>query len=519
MIKKSLIIADDEPLARETLARQISENFPDFTIAGTAYSGPSSVSLFEKEKPSVVIIDIRMPGFDGLEASRQILSKIPETQIIILSAYDDFYYARQAIHQGIIGYLLKPVKIEELGELLKKAESNLLRIQENSYGSANLRTLRTIAKKEQVASFIYGGRFGISASEFAYLSDPPVENGYFIVFKMSGNIQINSTLIEKTNSRLEKISIVSPGDWMGNYLPVFVSVNYNTEAKWKNESVFVVNEILHIFKETVPDAEIQVGIGPVYSGAENFPDSFHKAFDALYGSSGSEKINFPENRINSNSGFTKSVYPEKIEKELLSALHGGNIQKVYNKAEEFSDFIINQGFSLIDSKFAVIEFLIILKRENYIGTKKTDGRKFENLSREVLLCSEHIILKQWFILFIHDYLDSINAVNGNEYILLRKIKHFVNLNNLKNVSLESAADSAGISSSYLSRLFKEKTGENFHDYVTRCRLETAIKLLRETAQPVQEISYSVGYSDVGYFSRLFRKKFGSTPSEYRKNIR
>ena len=100
---------------------------------------------------------------------------------------------------------------------------------------------------------------------------------------------------------------------------------------------------------------------------------------------------------------------------------------------------------------------------------------------------------------------------------MRKVKHFINLNDLREVSLESAAASVGLSAPYLSRLFKEKCGRHFHEYVVQERMHAAAGLLRESPNPIQEISRMVGYGDVAYFGRLFRKHFGSTPRDYRNS--
>ena len=188
MTKYPLIIVDDEPLAREALGRLLNSGFPDFEVAGEADSGPGGVELFRALRPPIVIMDIRIPGFDGLEASRIILKDSPDTQILVLSAFDDFRYVQEALHDGVLGYLLKPVREDRFRELLDKAVVRINERKTRLQEKEDIRTFRNLAVREQVASFIYGSKGGIPAEDFAALSDPPVRQGYFLLFQVDGKL-------------------------------------------------------------------------------------------------------------------------------------------------------------------------------------------------------------------------------------------------------------------------------------------------------------------------------------------
>ena len=509
----SLIIVDDEPLARQAVSRMLRENFPAFPISGEADSGPTGLALFREKKPSIVLMDIRIPGFDGLETSRIILRECPGTQIIVLSAYDDFRFVQEALHEGVIGYLLKPVRESSLGELLEKAVSRINSLESRERDKQDILKFRSLAVREQVASFIYGNKGGIPAGEFAELSRPPLRKGYFLIFRLERDARLGSEEIRSINSSLDRLKGCYPGDWMGTYLPVFIRVDGESDTDlWRSEAEFLSREIIHLIRNST-GGRVSVGIGPVRGDPGRFSDSFRLAFDMLQDRDASGS--FPASPVLNDS------YPVEKESVFLQACRASNGTAAMKAAENLVDDLIRPEASLMDARFAVTEFLIVFRREWETISGKVQRRAMANLLREALLCNEHDVLREWFLLVVRDLIrnliDTGSSGSGGEELIMRKVKHSIDLNNLREVSLESTSAAVGITPSYLSRLFKAKTGENFHDYVLNRRLNAAAGLLRETSLSAGEIARHVGYGDVAYFSRIFRKRFGSSPRDYRRN--
>ena len=511
--KYSIIIVDDEPLARQAVSRMLVKRFPSFTIIGEADSGPSGLALFREKKPSIILMDIRIPGFDGLETSRLILKESPGTQIIVLSAFDDFKYAQEALHYGVLGYLLKPVREDLLGELLQKAGERISSLVSREKDKRDIHVFRKLAVREQVSSFIYGSKGGIPAEDFAELSTPPIRMGYFMVFRIDRELMLAGEEIRNLYRSLDRIPGCLTGNWMGKYLPVFALIEKNETDSWRSEAEFLSREIIHLLRETT-GGRASCGIGPVEINPVNFGDSFHAAFDMLQDEG-------PQRSTVSNRR-SLDFYPVDKEAVFLRACRSYDGSAALEAAENIVDDLVNPEASLMDARFAVTEFLIVFRREweTVSGTRKR--RAMANLLREALLCNEYDVLREWFLLVVRDLVQNIigsgwNESGRREELILRKVKHFIDLNNLREVNLESAADSIGITASYLSRMFKEKTGQNFQDYVIERRMATAAGLLRETSLSTGDIAYQVGYGDVSYFSRIFRKYFGSSPREYRKN--
>jgi len=511
--KYPLIIVDDEPLARQAVSRILLEKFPAFPILGDADSGPSGVALFREMHPSIILMDIRIPGFDGLEASRTILRESPETQIIVLSAFDDFKFVQEALHEGVLGYLLKPVREESLKELLQKAGERLALLESREKDKQDIRIFRNLAVREQVSSFIYGSKGGIPASDFAELSHPPIRRGYFMVFRIDRDIKLNSEETRKLNRSLDHLSGCHPGNWMGRYLPVFVRADGDDADLWRSEADFLSREISHLIRD-VTGGPISSGVGEECSEPEKFCDSFRTAFDLLQDKAVSGNFISP--------GGHNDSYPVAKEAVFLQACRASDGTGALKAAESLADDLIRPDASLMDARFAVTEFLIVFRREWESISGKPRRRAMANLLREALLCNEFEILREWFLLVVRDLIKNLvdtgdDAGGGRDELILRKVKHFIDLNKLREVSLESTAESVGITPSYLSRLFKDKTGQHFHDYVLHRRLSTAAGLLKETSLSAGEIANQVGYGDVAYFGRIFRKRYGSSPRDYRRN--
>ncbi len=508
-----LIIVDDEPLARQAVARILETRFPSFPILGEADSGPGGVALFKDLRPCIVLMDIRIPGFDGLEASRSILRESPETQIIVLSAFDDFKFVQQALHEGVLGYLLKPVRPESLNELLEKAVERISGMESRESERKDIRLFRSLAVREQVSSFIYGSKGGIPASDFADLSHPHIRYGYFLVFRSDGGFKLNSEDLRKVNRSMDRLTGCHPGNWMGKYLPVFIRTENNDSESWKSEAAFLSREITHIIQD-ITATRVSSGAGPIAAGPENFGDSFRAAFDSLQ-DEGSLQKTLSSRGLDDN-------YPIEKESVFLQACRASDGTAAFKAAEDLIDDLISPDATLMDARFAVTEFLIVFRREweSLSGTPKR--RAMANLLREALLCNEYDVLREWFLLVVRDLIRNMidtgrSAGGSREELILRKVKHYIDLNKLRDVSLEASAESVGITPSYLSRVFKEKTGQHFHDYVLNRRLASAAGLLKETNLTSREIAYQVGYGDVAYFSRIFRKRYGSSPRDYRRN--
>lgn len=155
-----LMIVDDEFMARDVLKTVINENFEQVTVICEAVNGKQAIEFNRLYKPDIILMDIRIPGINGIEASRQILEEEPDVVILMISAYDEFNYIQQALDLGIKGYMLKPIKDEEVVEKINKC----LKFISESRTSSNVNKkfektvsiIKPLIQKEIVSSIITG---------------------------------------------------------------------------------------------------------------------------------------------------------------------------------------------------------------------------------------------------------------------------------------------------------------------------------------------------------------------------
>ena len=151
----TLLIADDEQLERQALRFIIEKNYPQVQIVGEAGDGASAVRLAMEERPDIVLMDIRMPEINGLEAAKSIRVLLPDTRIVMLTAFDEFSYAKQALSMGAVEYLLKPVRPEELTETLRKVAEGVKAMKSKHQEEEALRKSVAEAMPFIQMSFVY----------------------------------------------------------------------------------------------------------------------------------------------------------------------------------------------------------------------------------------------------------------------------------------------------------------------------------------------------------------------------
>lgn len=185
----SVIIVDDEALSRYALHVMLSKNMPDLNVAAECEDGASAVQAALRYKPDIVIIDIKMPGMNGLTASKTILENLPGTTILILTAYDSFEYAREALTIGVKGYLLKPLIEKEVTETLQKITDSLSQnraIKDKDVEEKEIVSLAIpVIKRNLVASYINGTAAPALLAEYSPLLPGLTDSGFFMLFPLT----------------------------------------------------------------------------------------------------------------------------------------------------------------------------------------------------------------------------------------------------------------------------------------------------------------------------------------------
>ncbi|HHV99219.1 MAG TPA: response regulator [Clostridiaceae bacterium] len=527
-----LLIADDEALARYAFHTLISKNFNNIEVVGEAESGRQAIELNRKLQPDIIIMDIKMPGINGIDASREILSEFSDRKILILTAYDNFNYVQQALDIGVKGYLVKPVKKEEVIEKINKVLQEIsedrekIKLKAESEIKDKISVIKPFIQKELVSAFITGTADVDEVKGYINFLQDKIEAGYFMLISPGQNDSrhINDP-IRNTIYRdkvydvavkfLPKMKRCIFGNTVGNVIVVFFPVE---KAELNNnlikESLEIAQEIKRRIK-IITRLDVAVGIGNCYSEIKNFHYSYEEANNALRKAMQSSDI-IHYHCIQEEADNHLYEYPVQLESELLENIRLGNVEKAMDIANDMISRIFNNCCNPETAKEYVSQLVAMLKRTVYqIGI---DINLFKNsgILTELSNLRDFEEIKIWCKNSVHSIIEQVGSLKQYKNTnLINQIHNCIKNPFCKDITLESVAEKVGISPQYLSKIFKDEFGTNFIDYIIEKRISYAKELLKHGNKNIKQISNMVGYEDANYFCRIFKKNTGLTPKQYR----
>ncbi|MBP3953540.1 response regulator [Bacillus suaedae] len=518
MIK--VLLVDDEPLEREGIMLMLANNRSNFEIIGEAGNGIEAVEIAIKEKPDLIFMDIKMPKLDGLKAIEQILDNHPSVKCIMVSAFDTFDYARQAMKFGIKEYLLKPSKVSEvLGAFDRMTEEiETERKQGIEILEMNQRSERFSAfiEMEFIVSLLLDHVHDFD-NEWNEWLDLDQKQGFVVVFSFeSSKLQPDREekgewyrLLKQTLHKQHDPCLVGP--LTGFQVPVFVLMNRGEDATLEIRQD-LTRSVIAQTQHLLDNCKVLAGIGTVVSDVTQFPQSYEEAIYAL------ELVhNHPSASYLAYSNLLEQrrteLIPFEVEKELVYAIKKGDIQQGLHLFDSYFQLIVQASEMKVEMiKKEVETFFIVLSRSmREFGFNEDVQLSFDHLETTIQIkerAKSHVST-------IVERLGGWRA-NGVESLLI-EAKDYIDNHYDKGITLEEVADKIGLSSYYLSKLFKDRFEQTFIDYLTNTRIEKAKDLLLDGKTPLKEIAMNIGYKDPNYFSRVFKKEVGYSPSEYRNN--
>ena len=531
MIKVFLV--EDEFVIREGIKKNIDWNGHGYEFCGEASDGELAFPLIKKEKPDIVITDIRMPFMNGLELSKLIKKEMPWIEIIILSGFEEFEYAKEAIKLGVAQYLTKPISgddlLKELDVLSTKIEENR-REQEIRAKYLSEMKENTISERKQFFENLVTG--SQSASELIQAAEKLELNISAIFYNiMLNKINVSAHSQDEFSQRL--INIEAEID---EYIDEDKVIMFDRDLEGKaflfkaeseeelNETINdFVNKLKEIF-EKYEGVHYFGGIGECAERLRDVPKSFEtasKAFTKRYFSSESafirsEDINDRDNQEDQFSVETldvKQLDRSKI-REFLKYGDGAETEYFVDEylaglgKNAFMSQIFRQ-YILMDVYFSVVEFLDNLSVNE--GDQTLSGFK-----PDILRSEEES--KNYIISVINKGIELREGnVSNHNTDVVDKVKLYIEENYAdEDLSLNQMASHVNFSPNHLSMVFSQQTGNTLIKYLTDFRMSKAKELLKCTNKKSSEISIMVGYKDPHYFSYLFKKTQGVTPTQFRE---
>lgn len=528
-----VFLVEDEFVVREGIKRNVDWQANGYEFCGEAGDGELAFPMIQKCKPDIVITDIRMPFMDGLELSRLIKKEFPWMEIIILTGFEEFEYAKEAISIGVAKYLLKPISGDELlkeisdiaDKIIEKKKEREIREKYAAEMEENLLK----EKKELFHYLVTGSKSMAELLELAEHLKLDLSALWYNILLVK--VQSTNHAPEEYSKRM--IAIEKKLNFLVNE-PYVITFDRNLEGKALIFKADSVEELEALQNKYITGLEAELngneryryfgGIGKPVNRLRELPVSFESASHAF-----AQRYLIKENCILDSKMLDQGSVAEKEEfdihdvdpKELQSErvrefLKLGNKEEAVYFVEEFFkrqgatalNSTIFRQYIVMDIYFCVASFL----EELQIGREEIS---FFDVNSELLHGKEHAM--EYVTKIIEKALELREKHSSNRYgTIVDQVKKYIEEHyEEEELSLNLLASYVNFSPNHLSMVFSQQTGQTFIKYLTDYRMNKAKELLRGTSMRSSEISLEVGYKDPHYFSYLFKKTQGMTPTQYR----
>lgn len=516
-----VLVVDDEKNIRERLVTLFPWNEAGFQVIGSAGDGREALQLIEQHNPHVVLTDIRMPEMSGLELAEAIQETYPHIKVLILSAYDDFKYAQDAIRFGVKGYLLKPVMKGEMVEVMNGLVIELKKDEEIEHDKKL--GVQGIREETILIDLVKG--------ENVHQYDEPWLRDYMRVivcsfgkwFDKDLGLSIRSFITEWTKDYWKESH--TPVLFYGNQLVIFAHrpqpiSKYDLKGQLENYSDLLKAWIMSDFGK---ECLLSISVGNMITDPDQICTSFNQAVYALSYKffDNQHSLFFYQDLLDAVTGGNSN----EGEQEQLSLTMDKLIQSVLSREQHdiasnlrgFFD-VLEQGKRLKIEEIRIAFSEIILSIPLKAKEKELQMPSLDKKQALAYIYSAPSLddLKRW----LKETIEKISIVpvmqkDENRYVQMAK-QHVHNRYSEK-ITLEDMSGQLFIHPAYFSSIFKKETGHNFIDYVNEVRVRKSIELLKDKDYKINEISVMVGFHNHSYFNKVFKKVMGAKPLEFRSN--
>ena len=524
-----IMIVDDETEVREGIASRVDWKAAGFTIVATAENGQDALEKAEFLDLDVVLTDIKMPYMDGLTLGAELLSRYPATKLIILSGFDEFEYAKEAIKLNVLEYVLKPVNADELLLVLQRAKA---RLDAEFTAKQDIEALRSryeqalpLLKEQSLREIIAGS---VPAEEAARLFELygihlDITNPMIVaVFDTSGQIPAGSVITRELLPVSVRTLVEEALEGKCSYAAFLSFYNVIVVSSWTSDPVdhmmMAANEICGECKALF-GIEVTAGIGRRCAELSLLRESLFEARSALEYQRvvGGGKAIY----IRDVEHMTRhpATLDSRYEQRLTAAVKFGSGEQIETQIGEILEGLSDAAPG--DWKYrayvtGVLNALNQIIARYDLPADEVMGAEGALLFQEGGTMGVPALQKALLevCLRIGGYMNQRRSSMAGTLVEKAKqfiLKHFADVD----LSVEKVCEHLHISQSYFSSIFKQDTGRSFVQYLTDLRMDHAAELLRESDEKTYVIAQRVGYDEPNYFSYVFKRKFGVSPSQYR----
>lgn len=529
----NILLVDDETDVLEAMKKKIDWEALGFCLAGTAENGQEALEMAEQLYVDVVMTDIKMPYMDGLTLCKKLKENYRNIKVVIYSGFDDFEFAREAVHLEAEEYLLKPISSKDMENVFGKIKKKL---DEEFNQHRNVNKLYEYYRKslpamqEQFVMGVLEGKItGERLKNMMEMYELDLNAPYYVVV----NLYAEAAVKEQSEKTAQLLNF-SLRDMAEEYLKEkmsFYCINYLDEVIFifmLQEDKEIENVLYHVDQickmgSRVLDAQVTGAVGQPCNSLDTLLSSYQEAKTAMEYRTilgGSQVLYIKDIEPNPQDSVAFMEYDFQ---NLVRAVKIGDRKETDEAIQSFMDSLRNGCITPNQYQLICMELSTELMKI---------GRSYKLRTKQIFGAGEHI---PWQELYKHLSVDELESWlreicnnlrhtlrherSDSTIRLTEQAKAYIGEHYKENdLSAETLCHQLNVSAAYFSTIFKKEVGLSFVAYLTKIRLEHAVELLRTTEDKTYVIAEAVGYTEPNYFSYVFKKQYGISPSKYRANM-
>ncbi len=529
MDRYTVLLADDEEEVIHVIMKKINWEEMGFSVIGYANNGVKALEMVEELQPDVVMTDIKMPYMDGMELSNRIKASYPGTKILLFTGFDEFEYAKEAVHLEVEEYVLKPVNSVELTkifiqlkikldqEISEKRNVEILEkyyvdslplLQANFYSSL----IEGRIHKEEIPGYLSDYRIFFTGPYFCCL----------VIHTSSGQVpkDMNPVLLSASVQKQAREHLVEK--WQAKCFSYLGNTILIPQLKNESQISELTDECDRFCKyaRRMIGAVVTVGIGQVCGDILELSQSYENAREAvsyrvIYGTARAINMKeiIPRKTAPSGQGNESEL------SELFKMIRLGSEGDVETAVEHYLKHLSFPEKTQQQHHIDIMELISALYR--FSANNDLQAEDFSKDMGELytrIFDLEPDVLKNWLTELSLSFREQaiLARAKSTKSFVAKAMEYVGNNYGDEELSLDSICEYLGVSNSYFSTIFKKETGNAFITYLTDYRMDRAKSLLTTTEEKSYIIAKHVGYTDPNYFSYVFKRRFGVSPSKYRR---
>lgn len=512
MTKYSIVIADDEEIERKALRLLLQKEFPEIAIAAVACNGMELVSMIQQHQPDMAIVDVNMPGINGIDAIDLLCAKNCRTRFIINTAYDDFAYVQRALSLKIDAYILKPEKRDTTIQTIRTLCQQIDVARENRHSQQKMQALFSRVQSVMENEIMYSLFIGEPAQEnfetYCEMHGLQFEAGTVVaLIPVAGRSRFRNQDKAELRSALDG-ALGNSCTYLASITEANISLLLFVEKGAQQEQQKWISDVLRVAVDKLNRTlklSLRAGVGGIYFRFQQLPGAYQESLMALMNPA-VDGISFYR---------SESTLQRENAELLLQQIREGNLQEIGSEMIRLRLQLQTDPGAAVTLWQALQESL---SRESILipGLQQL----LEHTARQLALRepdTDALSLLQDSLYRLASMLKPQESSEDSTYV--DKALRYIQEHYAEDISLDLVAEKIGISPFYLSRLFRAERGENFVEYLTGVRMQTAVHLAKETRLSIREIAIRTGYGSPTYFCRVFKKYTGSTIGDLREQNR